>query len=56
MWEEDEEEGERICSYCSGTGEVAVGWGACPKCGGDGLLREIEDYEDLNEWERSMGW
>ena len=50
------EEEERICPYCSGTGEVAVGWGACYRCGGDGLLREIEDYEDLNEWERSMGW
>ena len=59
MWEDDEEEGERICPVCNGSGESPwgpVGLEACWKCGGDGLLREIEDYEDLNEWERSMGW
>ena len=50
---------EIICPVCSGSGESRwgpVGEEAFWKCGGDGLLREIEDYEDLNEWERSMGW
>ena len=52
-------EGEVICPTCNGSGESRfgpVGKGWCEMCGGDGLLREIEDYEDLNEWERSMGW
>ena len=50
---------ETICPVCNGSGESPwgpVGKEVCWKCGGDGLLREIEDYEDLNEWERSMGW
>ena len=52
-------EGEVICPVCNGSGESRfgpVGKGWCEMCGGDGLLREIEDYEDLNEWERGMGW
>ena len=49
---------EEVCPMCSGTGEAGVGWGDCYECGGDGVLREIEDYEDLvamsDEWERGM--
>ena len=63
MWEDDEEEGERICPVCNGSGESPwgpVGLEACWKCGGDGLLREEDEYTDLvamnDEWERGMRW
>ena len=52
------EDEEMICPVCSGTGEAGVGWGDCYECGGDGGLREEDDYEDLvamnDEWERGM--
>ena len=50
-----------ICPVCNGSGESRfgpVGKGWCEKCGGDGVLREEDDYEDLvamsDEWERGM--
>ena len=55
-----DEEGERICPVCSGTGEAGVGWGDCYQCGGDGQRHDEDDYEDLvamsDEWERGMRW
>ena len=46
-----EEEGERICPVCSGSGESPwgpVGLDSCWKCGGSGILTDDEDdYADL---------
>ncbi len=55
-----EDEEERICPACSGSGESPwgpAGEGCCYRCRGDGILREEDEaYEDLlalnDEWER----